>query len=199
MYGGIAPASEGIGYLARPMSAFLSTHTRTHSCGALRAGDAGTRVVLTGWVQSYRDHGGCVFIDLRDRDGLTQLVFDPEFDAPSHEVAGSLRSEWCIGVTGEVRSRGGKVNEKLPTGAIEVWVKGIEVFSKADTPPFPIEDNIDTNDQLRLKYRYLDLRRPKQQKNLITRSKITRAPRCRVRNNHPQSNNTASRLRNPIK
>jgi len=177
MYGGIAPGSKGIGYLAPPMSAFLSTHTRTHSCGALRAGDAGGHVVLTGWVQSYRDHGGCVFIDLRDRDGLTQLVFDPEFDAPSHEVAGSLRSEWCIGVVGEVRSRGGKVNEKLPTGAIEVWVKSIEVFSKADTPPFPIEDNLDTNDQLRLKYRYLDLRRPKQQKNLITRSKITRVTR----------------------
>jgi aspartyl-tRNA synthetase len=177
MYGGIAPGSEGIGYLARPMSAFLSTHTRTHSCGALRAGDVGSHVVLTGWVQSYRDHGGCVFIDLRDRDGLTQLVFDPEFDAPAHVVAGTLRSEWCIGVTGEVRSRGGKVNDKLPTGGIEVWVKGIEVFSKAETPPFPIEDNIDTNDQLRLKYRYLDLRRPKQQKNLITRSKITRATR----------------------
>ncbi|MEJ7604355.1 MAG: amino acid--tRNA ligase-related protein, partial [Kofleriaceae bacterium] len=159
------------------MSAFLSTHTRTHSCGALRAGDTGAQVVLTGWVQSYRDHGGCVFIDLRDREGLTQLVFDPEFDAPSHQVAGTLRSEWCIGIHGEVRSRGGKHNDKLPTGAIEVWVKGIEVFSKSDTPPFPIEDSIDTNDQLRLKYRYLDLRRPKQQKNLIMRSQITRVTR----------------------
>jgi aspartyl-tRNA synthetase len=132
---------------------------------------------LTGWVQSYRDHGGCVFIDLRDRDGLTQLVFDPEYDKASHEVAGSLRSEWCIGITGEVRSRGGKVNDKLPTGAIEVWVKGIEVFSKSDTPPFAIEDDVDTNDTLRLKYRYLDLRRPKLQKNLVMRSQITRTTR----------------------
>jgi len=165
-----------IGYLAGPMSAFLSTHTRTHSCGALRPTEVGNHVVLTGWVQSYRDHGGCVFIDLRDRDGLTQLVFDPEYDKVAHDVAGSLRSEWCIGITGEVRSRGGKVNDKLPTGAIEIWVKGIEVFSKSDTP-FAIEDDVETNDTLRLKYRYLDLRRPKLQKNLVMRSQITRTTR----------------------
>jgi len=159
------------------MSAFLSTHTRTHSCGALRPADVGKHVVLTGWVHSYRDHGGCVFVDLRDREGLTQLVFDPEFDPAPHAMAGNLRSEWCIGVTGEVRSRGGKINDKMPTGAIEVWVKGIEVFSKSDTPPFAIEDDTDTNDSLRLKYRYLDLRRPKLQKNLIMRSQITRTTR----------------------
>src|SRR5580704_12506233 len=143
------------------MSAFLATHTRTHSCGQLRAGDAGKRVVVTGWVQSYRDHGGCVFIDLRDRDGVTQLVFDPEFHKGVIEVASTLRSEWCIGVTGEVRSRGEKHNDKMQTGAVEVWVDAIEVFSRAETPPFQIEDATDTNDQLRLKYRYLDLRRPK--------------------------------------
>jgi aspartyl-tRNA synthetase len=159
------------------MSAFLATHTRTHSNGALRAADAGKRVVLTGWVQSYRDHGGCVFIDLRDRDGLTQLVFDPGFHAGAHTIAGDLRSEWCIGITGEVRSRGGKVNDKLPTGAIEVWVDAIEIFSRAETPPFAIEDDVDTNDSLRLKYRYLDLRRPKLQRNLRMRSHITRATR----------------------
>ncbi len=159
------------------MTAFLSTHKRTHSCGALRAGDAGKRVVLTGWVQSYRDHGGCVFIDLRDREGLTQLVFDPEFDKAAHAVAGDLRSEWCIGIVGEVRSRGDKHNDKLGTGAIEVWVRAIEVFSKSETPPFPIEDDIDTNEQVRLEYRYLDLRRPKLQKSLMTRSKITKTTR----------------------
>ncbi|MGE0546833.1 MAG: aspartate--tRNA ligase [Kofleriaceae bacterium] len=159
------------------MSAFLSTHTRTHSCGALRAQDVGTHVVLTGWVQTYRDFGGCVFIDLRDRDGLTQLVFDPEFDKAAHAIARDLRSEWCIGITGEVRSRGTKVNDKLDTGAIEVWVKAIEVFSKADTPPFLIEDDIDTNDSLRLKYRYLDLRRPQMQKNMMVRSKMTKTTR----------------------
>jgi aspartyl-tRNA synthetase len=159
------------------MSTFLSTHTRTHSCGQLRAGDVGKQVVLTGWVQTRRDHGGCVFIDLRDRDGLTQLVFDESFDKPSNEVARDLRSEWCIGITGEVRSRGTMVNDKLATGAIEVWVKSIEVFSKAETPPFQIEDNVDTNEALRLKYRYLDLRRPKLQKSLMMRSAITRVTR----------------------
>jgi aspartyl-tRNA synthetase len=159
------------------MSQFLATHTRTHSCGALRASDAGKHVVLTGWVQTYRDFGGCVFIDLRDRDGLTQLVFDPQYDQAAHEVARELRSEWCVGVVGEVRSRGANVNDKLATGTIEVVVKGIEVFSKAETPPFQIEDQIDTNDTVRLKYRYLDLRRPKLQKNLIMRSAITRTTR----------------------
>ena len=159
------------------MSQFLATHTRTHSCGQLRKSDVGKHVVLTGWVKSYRDHRGCVFIDLRDRDGITQLVFDESFDKNSHEAARDLRSEWCIGVTGEVRSRGEMNNDKLATGAVEVWVKGIEVFSRAETPPFQIEDQIDTNDSLRLKYRYLDLRRPKLQKNLITRSAITRVTR----------------------
>jgi len=118
-----------------------------------------------------------VFIDLRDREGVTQLVFDPEFDQAAHEIAGSLRAEWCIGVTGEVRSRGTKVNDKMTTGTVEVWVKGIEVFSKAETPPFAIEDDVDTNDTLRLKYRYLDLRRPKLQKNLMTRRR-SRRPRA---------------------
>ncbi|HVK87164.1 MAG TPA: aspartate--tRNA ligase [Kofleriaceae bacterium] len=159
------------------MSAFLSSNTRTHSAGALRASDVGKQVVLTGWVKTYRDHGGAVFIDLRDREGLTQLVFDKSFDQPAYETAGALRSEWCIGITGEVRSRGGNVNPKLPTGEIEVWVNGLEVFSKSETPPFAIEDDIDTNDSLRLKYRYLDLRRPQLQRNMMMRSKITRVTR----------------------
>jgi aspartyl-tRNA synthetase len=159
------------------MSSFLATHTRTHSCGALRASDVGKQVVLTGWVKSYRDHRGCVFIDLRDRDGVTQLVFDESFDKTAHEGARELRSEWCIGITGEVRSRGEMNNDKLATGAVEVWIKTIEVFSKAETPPFQIEDSIDTNEQLRGKYRYLDLRRPKLQKNLMMRSAITRVTR----------------------
>jgi aspartyl-tRNA synthetase len=159
------------------MSAFLSSHTRTHSAGALRASDVGKQVVLTGWVKTYRDHGGAVFIDLRDREGITQLVFDKSHAQEAYEGASALRSEWCIGITGEVRSRGTNVNPKLATGEIEVWVTGLEVFSKSDTPPFAIEDDIDTNDSLRLKYRYLDLRRPKLQKNLMMRSHITRVTR----------------------
>ncbi len=174
------------------MSVFLATHTRTHSCGALRAGDVGKHVVLTGWVQSYRDHGERIFIDLRDRDGITQVVADRTRLAAVHAIADTVRGEWCIGITGEVKLRGEQLakaepgeerklkkmtNVKIPTGEIEVWIDEIEVFSKAETPPFPIEDDIDTNDQVRLKYRYLDLRRPKLQKNLIMRSGITRVTR----------------------
>lgn len=159
------------------MSAFLASHSRTHSCGSLRASDAGKRVTVMGWVQSYRDHGGCVFIDLRDREGITQIFFDPTFNAAAHGVARDLRSEWCIGITGEVRARGGNVNDKIPTGAIEVWADSIEVFSQAETPPFAIEDGVETNEALRLRYRYLDLRRPKLQRNLTARSLITRHTR----------------------
>jgi len=174
------------------MSAFLATHTRTHSCGALRATDSGKQVVLTGWVQSYRDHGERIFIDLRDRDGVTQVVADKTRLPAIHAIADTLRAEWCIGITGEVRLRGEQLakadpgeqrklkkmtNEKIPTGEIEVWIDELEVFSKAETPPFAIEDDLDTNDQLRLKYRYLDLRRPRMQKNLMMRSKITRTTR----------------------
>ncbi|HEY6034046.1 MAG TPA: aspartate--tRNA ligase [Kofleriaceae bacterium] len=170
------------------MSTFLARHTRTHSCGALRSGDVGQKVVLTGWVQNYRDMGGVVFIDLRDREGITQLRFDASFDATAHALADTLRSEWCVGVVGEVRARGtvidsktGKerslTNPKLATGEVEIWATELEVFSKSETPPFAIEDNVDTNDSLRLKYRYLDLRRPAMQRNLMMRSQITSTTR----------------------
>jgi len=174
------------------MSAFLSTHTRTHSCGALRASDAGQKVVLTGWVQSYRDHGERIFIDLRDREGVTQVVADRTRLEAVHGIADTVRSEWCIGIVGEVRLRGEQLakaaageerklkkmtNEKIPTGEVEVWIDEIEVFSRSETPPFAIEDAVDTNDSLRLKYRYLDLRRPKLQRNLMMRSQITRTTR----------------------
>ncbi|MFT3692132.1 MAG: aspartate--tRNA ligase [Kofleriaceae bacterium] len=170
------------------MSQFLANHTRSHSCGELRASDVGKTVVLTGWVQNYRDMGGVVFIDLRDREGLTQLRFDASFAAEAHALADTLRSEWCVGVVGEVRERGTVVdsktgkersltNPKLATGAIEIWGKTLEVFSKSETPPFQIEDDTETKDDVRLKYRYLDLRRPIMQKNLMMRSKITTTTR----------------------
>ena len=153
------------------MSAFLSTHTRTHSCGALRADDVGKQVVLTGWVQSYRDHGGCVFIDLRDREGITQLVFDPSRSTRRPRGRRRAALEWCIGVAGEVAlaRRQGQRQARRPARS-RSGSKPLEVFSKSETPPFPIEDDIDTNEALRLKYRYLDLRRPELQKNLIMRS-----------------------------
>jgi aspartyl-tRNA synthetase len=152
------------------MKSFLSEHKKTHSCGELRASHVGQRVVLTGWVDVRRDHGGCVFVDLRDRDGITQVVFDPQDSERAHALAGDLRGEFCIGVVGEVTSRGGNVNPKLPTGEIEVRAQVLEIFSRADTPPFPIDDQIDTNEALRLKHRYLDLRRPSLLKNLRVRS-----------------------------
>ncbi|MCA9677944.1 MAG: aspartate--tRNA ligase [Kofleriaceae bacterium] len=158
-------------------TSFLEQYERTHGCGELRATDDGKDVVLTGWVQNYRDHGGCVFIDLRDKGGLTQVVFDPQIAAAAHGLAGDLRNEWCIGVVGKVRSRGANVNDRIATGAIEVAAHTLEVFSRAETPPFAIEDDLDTNEALRLKYRYLDLRRPRLQKTLITRSQISRVVR----------------------
>ncbi|HEY8144964.1 MAG TPA: aspartate--tRNA ligase [Kofleriaceae bacterium] len=152
------------------MKSFLYEHKKTHSCGELRASHVGQRVVLTGWVDVRRDHGGCVFVDLRDRDGITQVVFDPQDSERAHALAGDLRGEFCIGVVGEVTSRGGNVNPKLPTGEIEVRAQVLEIFSRADTPPFPIDDQIDTNEALRLKHRYLDLRRASLLKNLRVRS-----------------------------
>ncbi len=159
------------------MASFLDKHERTHGCGELRAEHVGQDVVLTGWVQTYRDLGGAVFIDLRDRGGLTQIVFDESAGGDIHKVARELRTEWCIGIAGKVRSRGANTNDRMPTGAIEVLAHELEVFSRAATPPFAIEDEVDTNEALRLKYRYLDLRRPALQQKLITRSQITRIVR----------------------
>ncbi|MEO0326783.1 MAG: OB-fold nucleic acid binding domain-containing protein, partial [Myxococcota bacterium] len=145
------------------MARFIDELKRTHSCGELREAHIGEEVVLFGWVQSYRDHGGCIFIDLRDRDGLTQIVFDPKEDFP---VADRARSEWCLGIRGTVRGRGQKddgtslANPRLATGAIEVLGAEIHVFNEAKTPPFQIQDDVETGEEKRLEHRYLDLRRP---------------------------------------
>jgi len=133
--------------------------------------------VLTGWVDVRRDHGGCVFVDLRARDGITQIVFDPQISVDAHRLAGDLRNEFCIGVVGHVRSRGDNVNDKLPTGAIEVAVDVLEVFSTSDTPPFQLTDEIDTKESLRLTYRYLDLRRAPLQHAFKVRSQIYQTAR----------------------
>ncbi|MBX3198796.1 MAG: aspartate--tRNA ligase, partial [Labilithrix sp.] len=165
------------------MARFIDELKRTHRCGDLRASDEGKEVVLFGWVSSYRDHGGCVFVDLRDRDGITQLVFDPDLsghgDLPkqSYTQAQALRSEWVIGVRGVVKSRGAMKNPKLPTGEIEVHALELTVFNKADTPPFEIADDIDTGEEKRLQYRYLDLRRPPLQRALRVRHQINQIVR----------------------
>jgi len=159
------------------MSAFLAKYKKTHSCNQLRKADVGSDVVLTGWVNNRRDHGGVVFIDLRDRDGVTQVAFDPSVNKDAHAVAGDLRSEFCVGVAGKVISRGENVNPKLATGEIEIAADELEIFSRSDTPPFEIEDNTDTKEALRLQYRYLDLRRPVLQKNFQTRSQVYQTTR----------------------
>ncbi|HWX75070.1 MAG TPA: OB-fold nucleic acid binding domain-containing protein, partial [Solirubrobacteraceae bacterium] len=165
------------------MARFIDELKRTNHCSELRSADEGKEVVLFGWVASYRDHGGCVFIDLRDREGITQLVFDPELGGhgndprAAHDVARSLRSEWVIGVRGVVKSRGGNKNPKLATGEIEVHVVELTVFNRSETPPFEVIDSIDTGEEKRLEYRYLDLRRAPLQKTLRVRHRISQVTR----------------------
>ncbi len=165
------------------MARFIDELKRTHHCCALRAADAGQEVVLFGWVGSYRDHGGCVFVDLRDREGITQLVFDPDLkghgDAPAaaYRSAQALRGEWVIGVRGFVVSRGTNNNPRLDTGEIEVHVVELTVFNKADTPPFEIQDAIETSEEKRLQYRFLDLRRAPLQRTLRVRHRINQVVR----------------------
>ncbi len=169
------------------MARFIDELKRTHHCAELRANDEKKEVVLFGWVASYRDHGGCVFVDLRDREGITQLVFDPDAkaigtahgDAPAaaHLTAQALRSEWVVGVRGLVVSRGTNRNPRLATGEIEVHVIELTVFNRADTPPFELSDSIDTSEEKRLQYRYLDLRRAPLQKTLRVRHRINQTTR----------------------
>ncbi|HEX9620802.1 MAG TPA: aspartate--tRNA ligase [Polyangiaceae bacterium] len=170
------------------MSRFIDELKRTHDCGALRAADLGREVTLFGWVHNRRDHGSIVFVDLRDRGGLTQVVFDPEVSAEAHRVADALRSEWVIGVRGRVRSRGEQfskkegrtvsaANPKLATGEIEVEAFELEVFNKSETPPFLLDDEIDTREEVRLEYRFLDLRRAPLQRTMRLRHEANRAAR----------------------
>ncbi len=150
---------------------------RSHTCGDLSVKEVGQTVILNGWVDTRRDHGGLVFIDLRDRYGLTQVVFDPDAGSALHEAAHDLRTEYVIGVKGVVSPRlPGKENPKLKTGAIEVKATELEVFNKTQTPPFEIQ-GAEANEELRLKYRYLDLRRPDMQKIFLLRHKMCQVMR----------------------
>ena len=146
---------------------------RTCRCAELSAANVGQTVTVMGWVQKSRNKGGIVFVDLRDRSGIIQLIFEESnTGAEGFEKAAKLRSEFVVAVTGEVTKRSGAVNENLETGDIEVVAKVIRILSESETPPFPIEENSKTKDDLRLKYRYLDLRRPDLQRNLILRSRV---------------------------
>ncbi|CUN44593.1 aspartate--tRNA ligase [Collinsella aerofaciens] len=159
-----------------------SMHTRT--CGELRRENVGEEVTLTGWVSRRRDHGGLIFCDLRDREGITQLTFDPEHsDGDAFRIAETMRPEWPIKIHGVVRSRGEETtNTKLATGEIEVLTDHAEVLNTSVTPPFQIEDGIETSEDTRLRYRYLDLRRPEMMANLKLRSDFTFAIRDALHN-----------------
>jgi aspartyl-tRNA synthetase len=157
---------------------FLGDLRRTHSCGALRASDEGKTVLLMGWVHRRRDHGGVIFVDLRDREGLTQVVFHEDVDPAVHKRAEEVRPEYVVAVEGKVAPRGqGAVNPNLATGQIEVVASKIWILNESRTPPFPMEDQVDVAEEVRLKYRYVDLRRPRMQRNMILRSKMAFAVR----------------------
>jgi aspartyl-tRNA synthetase len=157
---------------------FIRDLKRTHSCGELTSKNVGQEVILFGWVHNRRDHGGAVFIDLRDRAGLTQVVFEKDAGEALLQTAQELRYEFCIGVRGKVVSRGANVNPRLVTGEVEVHAVQLSIFNRSETPPFLIEDKIDTAEEKRLHYRYLDLRRAPLQESLMKRSKMNQTTRA---------------------
>jgi aspartyl-tRNA synthetase len=173
---------------------FIDELKRTHDCGALRDSDIGKEIVLFGWVARRRDHGALIFVDLRDREGVTQIVFDPDISKEAHATAEAFRSEWVVGIRGKVRDRGQQFSTKkgemvsaanphIATGTIEVEVLEATVFNKSDTPPFELEDESDTREEVRLTYRYLDLRRKPLQDALKMRSVINQTTRSYLSDN----------------
>src|SRR5438270_9626189 len=159
----------------------MAQFRRTHTCGELRGSDVGKSVVLNGWVNTYRDHRVFVFVDLRDRYGITQVVFEPERSKELFEAAQELRSEWVVAVRGKVARRlPGKENPDLPTGMIEVKAEEMRILNRCPTPPFEVTEfpgEEPANEDLRLQYRYLDLRRPSLQRTLILRHRISKVMR----------------------
>nr|WP_276574669.1 aspartate--tRNA ligase [Desulfoluna limicola] len=157
---------------------------RTHNCGDLGKAQVGQEVTLMGWVQTRRDHGGVIFVDLRDRSGIAQVVFSPEVNTEVHEKAHAVRSEFVLGIRGTVSARpDDMVNSNMVTGAIEVAVDELRILNRAVTPPFLVEDDIEVGENIRLKNRHIDLRRPKYQKNIIARHKAAQAIRSYLNDN----------------
>ncbi|MFB3896665.1 MAG: aspartate--tRNA ligase [bacterium] len=157
------------------MMAYLQ---RTKYCGTVTKSDIGQEIIINGWVQRARDHGGLLFIDVRDRSGIVQVVFNPTENAAIHEQAGILRSEYVVSIKGKVELRpSGTENPNLATGEIELHATGLQLLNKSETPPFAIEDELDASEDIRLKYRYLDLRRPKMQRNFLLRHKVIKSMR----------------------
>ena len=156
----------------------LGDWKRTHNCGELRIENVGEEVCLMGWVGKRRDHGGVIFVDLRDRHGITQVVFRPDLEADIHAIAEGIRNEYVLAIKGRVEPRPeGMANPKLPTGAIDIESSDLRLLNESDTPPFAIEPDIDVNEELRLRYRYLDLRRPDMQQALLLRHRAAQETR----------------------
>ncbi|HEX9778997.1 MAG TPA: aspartate--tRNA ligase [Geopsychrobacteraceae bacterium] len=156
----------------------LGSWKRTHLCGTVTAAELGQDVCLMGWVQRRRDHGGLIFIDLRDREGIVQLALDPDRDPEAHQKAEQIRNEFVVAVRGKVSPRPeGTVNPKMKTGAVEVEVSELKILNRAETPPFMLDDHTEVAENIRLKYRFLDLRRPSLQKNLLLRHLVARTVR----------------------
>jgi len=157
---------------------FMNEWKRSHYCGVLRSEQAGRQVVLMGWVQRRRDHGGLIFVDLRDRSGLVQVVFSPDLHKEAFDKAGSVRNEYVLAVSGMVRVRpAGTANPNLATGQVEVLAQELRILNRAKTPPFYIENGVDVDENVRLRYRYLDLRRPEMQEALILRHRVAKSVR----------------------
>ncbi|MBU0959914.1 MAG: aspartate--tRNA ligase, partial [Proteobacteria bacterium] len=162
----------------------MGTMRRTHSCNDLTSANIGEEITLMGWVLRRRDHGGVIFIDLRDRHGLTQVIFNPEVNAEIHAKAHQLRSEWVIAVRGTVAARlEGMANKKLATGEIEVFIDELRILNTAETPPFPLDEESDVSENLRLQYRYMDLRRPEMTANLVMRHTAVQSIRSYLNDN----------------
>ncbi len=162
----------------------LGTLRRTHTCNQLGPDFVDQEVILMGWVLRRRDHGGVIFIDLRDRWGITQIVFNPELDPEVHQKAHQIRSEWVLAIRGTVSRRPADMeNPKLSTGAVEILVNELRILNTSDTPPFPLDEDVEVSDNLRLQYRYLDLRRPEIANNLVMRHKASQAVRNYLNSN----------------
>ncbi|MBL0226691.1 MAG: aspartate--tRNA ligase [Geobacteraceae bacterium] len=162
----------------------LGNWKRTHYCGDLRAADIGSEVFLMGWALRRRDHGGLIFIDLRDREGIAQVVFDPEVNGPAHAIAEGVRSEFVLAVRGKVIPRpDGTVNPNMKTGEVEIQVLECKLLNRSKPLPFMLDEHSEINENIRLKYRYLDLRRPQLQHNLILRSKVSQVTRSYLTDN----------------
>ncbi len=160
------------------MSGFINTKKRTHYAGSIGLAEVGTEVILMGWAHRRRDHGGVIFVDLRDREGIAQIVFNPDLNTEAHGEAHRIRSEFVLAVRGSVHKRPeGMENPEMKSGAIEVMVEELEILNEAKTPPFSLDEWADISEAVRLKYRYLDLRRPEMQKNLFLRSRVAAATR----------------------